>query len=190
MGRKTDTRLRMIEAAKDSFRTQGVTATGFTEVLERSGATRGAIYHHFPGGKVELAAAVVASSGDDIADLIEELVASSTSPVDAIAAFVEVCIGALDGTGGRFGCPIAPAVLESPDSDVVLDASHLAFSRWEASMVRALENDGWRTEQAHQSATLIIAAIEGAFVLARAARSSEPMCRVGASLIDYLDRAI
>jgi AcrR family transcriptional regulator len=41
----------MIDAAKVSYRHHGVTATGFTEVLERAGATRGTIYHHFPGGK-------------------------------------------------------------------------------------------------------------------------------------------
>ena len=41
MGKRTDTRQRMIDAAKVSYRHHGVTATGFTEVLERAGATRG-----------------------------------------------------------------------------------------------------------------------------------------------------
>jgi TetR/AcrR family transcriptional regulator, lmrAB and yxaGH operons repressor len=56
----SETRTRMIDAALDSLRHRGVSGMSFTEVLERSGAARGAIYHHFPGGKNQLVAEAAA----------------------------------------------------------------------------------------------------------------------------------
>ena len=45
----------MLEAATQLFRVQGLHATGLAEVLEKSGAPRGSLYHYFPGGKEQLA---------------------------------------------------------------------------------------------------------------------------------------
>ena len=50
-----DSRTRMIASAAELFREQGYSATGFRDVVEHSGAPRGSIYHHFPGGKAQLA---------------------------------------------------------------------------------------------------------------------------------------
>ena len=187
MGKRTDTRQRMIDAAKVSYRHHGVTATGFTEVLERAGATRGTIYHHFPGGKEELAVAVVKSSGDNVEQMIRTLGDRSTSPLEAVNAFVDVCVAALEGTGGAFGCPIAPAVLESPDVDAVLDAAAKAFDQWKAAIEEQLSRAGVDGAHVAQLATLLIAAVEGGFVLARATRSASPMRDVGASIGRLLD---
>src|SRR5918995_78876 len=57
---------RMIESAAVLFRERGVHGTSFSDVLEHSGAPRGSIYHHFPGGKTELAAEAVRWAGDVI----------------------------------------------------------------------------------------------------------------------------
>jgi TetR/AcrR family transcriptional repressor of lmrAB and yxaGH operons len=172
----------MIDAAKDCYRRQGVSATGFTEVLDRSGAARGAIYHHFPGGKEELAAAVVESSGRNVESMIRLLGDQADSPVDAVEAFVDVCVTALEGTGGRFGCPIAPAVLDSPDSEAVLDAARTAFGLWRVAIVEQLSEFGWEPDRADQVATLVVAAVEGGFVLSRATRSAAPMREVGRAI--------
>jgi AcrR family transcriptional regulator len=52
----SDSRNRMIQSAALLFREHGYSGTGFRDVIEHSGAPRGSIYHHFPGGKEELAA--------------------------------------------------------------------------------------------------------------------------------------
>jgi len=187
MGKRTDTRQRMIDAAKVSYRHHGVAATGFTEVLERAGATRGTIYHHFPGGKEELAVAVVESSGANVEQMIRALGDRSASPLEAVNAFIEVCVAALEGTGGTFGCPIAPAVLESPDAETVLDAAAKAFDQWKVAIEEQLAQAGVGDEHAAQLATLLIASVEGGFVLARATRSAGPMREVGSAISRLLD---
>jgi TetR/AcrR family transcriptional repressor of lmrAB and yxaGH operons len=181
MGARTDTRARMIDAAKAGFRANGMVATGFTEVLEASGAARGAIYHHFPGGKEELAAAVVTSTGDNIEAAIRALFASSPSPAQALATAVELVATAVEERDG-FGCAIAPAVLEASGSTAVLQAADDAFARWQAAIVDGL---GAGADGADLAA-LVVAAIEGALVLSRAAGSNEPVRRVGRALAAVL----
>ena len=45
----TDSKARMVSAAEQLFRIQGLHATGLAEILEQSGAPRGSLYHYFPG---------------------------------------------------------------------------------------------------------------------------------------------
>src|SRR5580658_10459280 len=49
-----DVRTNMVKGAAGLLATKGVEGTSFAEVLAATGAPRGSIYHHFPGGKSEL----------------------------------------------------------------------------------------------------------------------------------------
>jgi len=51
---RTDVRTTMIDGAVRRLATHGVEGTSFAEVLAATGAPRGSVYHHFPGGKTEL----------------------------------------------------------------------------------------------------------------------------------------
>lgn len=184
MGARSDTRARMIQAAKVGFRSNGMVATGFTEVLEQAGAARGAIYHHFPGGKEELAAAVVRSTGGNVEHAIRQLFAAGPSPAAALAAAVELVATAVDTQPG-FGCAAAPAVLEAAGSAAILGAGDEAFTRWQAAIADGVR--GHVAADPDDVAALVVAAIEGALVLSRAAGSAEPVRRVGRVLVALLD---
>lgn len=60
----TDSRERMVRSAAFLFRERGYSGTGFRDVIAHSGAPRGSIYHHFPGGKAQLAEEAVRYAGD------------------------------------------------------------------------------------------------------------------------------
>ena len=88
--RNTDTRERIIRTAAELFRRQGYDGTGLNQILDVSGAPRGSLYFHFPGGKRQLAVEAVAASGellgkgmerslDSTDDVAEESPASSTT---------------------------------------------------------------------------------------------------------------
>ncbi len=62
----TGTRVRMINAAVELLQRRGVAGMSFSDVLAASGAARGAIYHHFPRGKEQLAAEAAARHGRDV----------------------------------------------------------------------------------------------------------------------------
>ena len=56
-------RQKMVEGASRVLARRGLHATSFSEVLAVTGASRGSIYHHFPGGKAELIEAVLEDYG-------------------------------------------------------------------------------------------------------------------------------
>jgi TetR/AcrR family transcriptional regulator, lmrAB and yxaGH operons repressor len=55
MAQRSDAKQRMVLAARQLIRERGYHATAISDVLERSGAPRGSVYFHFPGGKPQLA---------------------------------------------------------------------------------------------------------------------------------------
>src|SRR5262245_34700403 len=55
MGRKGDeTKARMIAATRDLLECGGYSAAGLNQIIAASGAPRGSLYFHFPGGKDQL----------------------------------------------------------------------------------------------------------------------------------------
>ena len=47
---------------------QGYYGTGLNQIVQQSGAPKGSLYHYFPGGKEELAAAAITDQGKRIAE--------------------------------------------------------------------------------------------------------------------------
>lgn len=168
----------MIVSAALLMRERGVEATSFTEVIERSGAPRGSIYHHFPGGKAQLVEAATRYAGEfTAAGLVSSL--GSDDPVDAVHAFTSGWTKLLEQSDFGAGCPVMAAALEG--SPGVREAAADAFRRWEQLVAEALEQHT-TAGRARSLATLFVASIEGAVVIARAQRSSEPVRRVAREL--------
>ena len=66
MPRPDRSRAALLDSAALLFRRQGYAATGVNQILESAEVKAGSLYHHFPDGKQELAAAVVDIVGRDI----------------------------------------------------------------------------------------------------------------------------
>src|ERR1700759_4159737 len=95
------------------LRDQGYTATGRAQLLAESGVSNGSLYHHFPGGMEELAAAALEASGAVVAETLRDALASAPDTGHGLGRFLDIAGGAT--TGQRCaGCPIAPTALESP----------------------------------------------------------------------------
>src|SRR2546430_4337245 len=79
-------RERMIRSALYLMGEQGIEATSFSQVIEHSGAPRGSIYHHFPGGKAQLVEEATRYAGDAVVELVNATVAKHDDPVAAVDA--------------------------------------------------------------------------------------------------------
>jgi AcrR family transcriptional regulator len=187
--RHTTARERMIRSAAVLFRERGVEGTSFSDVLEHSGAPRGSIYHHFPGGKAQLAEEATRYAGEYIATGLAAALAGD-DPVAAIRGFTTVWRGILRESDLDAGCPILAASLEGNRSPGARDAAGAAFERWQALCAEAFERHGVEPERARSLATLAIAAIEGGVVLARAQRSIAPLERVADELEALVSTAL
>jgi AcrR family transcriptional regulator len=174
-----DPRQRMIQSAAVLIRERGVEATSFSDVLALSGAPRGSIYHHFPGGKEQLVEEATRYAGEFLAAGLAASLATDDAPA-AIRALSAHWVKILRDTDFGSGCPVVAATVDG--SAAVRDAAGTAFASWETLLADALEPHVEDAERARSIATLAIASIEGAVVLARAQRSTGPLERVAAEL--------
>jgi AcrR family transcriptional regulator len=167
----------MIESGVELFRERGVQGTAFADVLERSGAPRGSVYHHFPGGKEQFAIEVIVSAGDAMTSGLEALL-DQTGPIEALGLLVDGWAQMLVESDFEAGCPILAAVVEGSQAGPARDEAVASFRRSQDLITGALERAGVPQGRSRDYATTVIASIEGAVALARAERSVEPLRRV------------
>ncbi len=180
----------MIETAATVMRERGVEATSFSEVLARSGAPRGSIYHHFPHGKAQLIEEATAYAGRFTADGIRQAIAQG-DPVGAAHAFIAMWLELLRDSDFSAGCPVVAATLESDRAPGARAKAADAFTSWQELLAEALEPHLQHDrERARSLAMLVVASIEGAVIVSRAVRSTEPLERVAGELEQLLSATI
>jgi TetR/AcrR family transcriptional regulator, lmrAB and yxaGH operons repressor len=169
MPRPDRSRAALVENAATLFRRQGYAATGLNQILEEAGVRAGSLYHHFPQGKQQLAAAVVAAAGADIEQLLRRFLATSRSVADIVDRWIDLLVAGLAGDQ-RDGCPIEPIATESVNaSPQVRAASARAFKGWCTAIGDRLRSEGWSDSDAETVALGVISLIEGALILSRIA---------------------
>jgi AcrR family transcriptional regulator len=184
------TRRRMVRGAAELLRQRGYTGTGFREVIAATGAPRGSIYHHFPGGKAQLAREAV----DYVAGYAREAIREPLEggdPIGALRAFVSLWLADFERSGYRAGCPIAAVAVEShEDAPELLASAADAFARWQDAFDASLVTAGVPAARADRLANLVVSAVEGAIVISRAQRSSAPLESAGRELEAILADAL
>lgn len=180
-----DTRGRMVAAAVHALQRHGVAGMSFTDVLRDSGAARGAIYHHFPGGKAQLVAEAAERNGADVRANLAALPAGD--PVTVVTAFLEAVrpVLAASMTGG--GCAIAAITVGAGGRDFgEVDLRRIAadiFASWSQALTGLLESAGLPRAEAADLATTLITLLEGAHIMCRAAGNLVPFEQVARSTV-------
>jgi TetR/AcrR family transcriptional regulator, lmrAB and yxaGH operons repressor len=175
MPRRSDSKQRMVAAARRLFREHGYLGTALLDVVSESAAPRGSIYFHFPGGKEELATEVtLLHAGDTIAHINRTAAATSTA-----AQLIEAVMGRsrddLIASNYREGCAVAPIVIEStPASEQLGDATRRAFQEVIITLAARLTEKNVSHSRAVQLATNAVNSMEGALILSRVLRSPDP----------------
>jgi TetR/AcrR family transcriptional repressor of lmrAB and yxaGH operons len=176
-------RERFLDAAAQLFQRQGYAATGLNEITARSGAPKGSLYFHFPGGKEQLGAEALTLAGERFEAAIRAVLDSARDTPSAIRGLAAAMSAGLEATDYQLGCPVATTALEAAaTSESIAAAAHGAFYSWLAALTRQLLRDGLSRRESEQRATLILSALEGALILARAGHSTEPLKLVSAQL--------
>lgn len=169
----------LVKTAMRLFRRQGYASTGLQQILTESGAPRGSLYHYFPNGKEALGEAAVQTASKLIGDMLREQAARHRAPRAFLRAYCRVMAGWMEESGFRSGCPIATTLLETtPQSPSITAAGQRAIDGWIDVIAGVLADDGMERSEARMRAQLIIAAMEGALILARVRRSTRPILDV------------
>jgi TetR/AcrR family transcriptional regulator, lmrAB and yxaGH operons repressor len=183
----SSSRDRLLDSAVDLLQRQGYHGTGLNELLERSGAPRGSLYHYFPGGKEQIGAEAVARAGDQVAAAIAHLLRAKPSVAEAVEALAGLLAAGLEASEFERGCPVATTALEvTPRSEPIRAAVQASFESWLAPLRERLQDTGFEPDEAGRRADLIIASLEGALVLARARQNADVLREAGRQLRPFL----
>lgn len=184
------TRERIVEAAAALLERQGAVGTGINQILEESGAPRGSLYFHFPGGKEELTCAALSMAAERWRGLLMACMTPAKTPGDAVQLACRALGARLKGSGYTLGCPIATTTLEvAAEDEAVRQVCAEHFGAWEQFLAEAFTERGVPAADAPGWASHVLAAIEGALLLGRAHRSTAPLKKTGELLARQLDAA-
>ncbi|MCX4978414.1 TetR/AcrR family transcriptional regulator [Streptomyces sp. NBC_00620] len=191
-GSERGPRERMVFSAAQLIRRDGVTATGMREVAVHAGAPRGSLQHYFPGGKEQLVNEAVdwagRYAGKRVARFLAEL--PEPTPSGLFAAMVRQWTEELRTAGYTSGCPVAAATVDCAEStESTRTAAAAAFARWNRPVAEALTDLDVPRDRAEPLATLMISALEGALLIARAERDVRALTTVSRELGPLLDGA-
>ena len=185
-----DTRNRLLTATNESFRRRGFNGTSLKLVTEAANAPTGSLYHFFPGGKDELAAEVIATSGAAYRELFEAIAAEADGPGAAITAFFDGAATTLEETDFIDPCPIGTVAREVASTNEPLRAAtERVFSSWIDAATTYLAAAGVEREEAERLALIIVATLEGGFVLARATRDADVLREAGVVMRRAVEQA-
>ncbi|MET0474358.1 MAG: TetR/AcrR family transcriptional regulator [Mycobacterium sp.] len=175
--KRGSTRTRMLASAAEVLREKGAAGVTIDEVLARSGAPRGSVYHHFPDGRAQLLAEALQFAGDSITAVIDD--AATHGCVALVRQFVAFWERTLADSDFAAGCPVVAAAIGSAHDEPALTAiAGDVFGRWREALTRAFVADGFDDAEAGSLAVTCIASLEGAVVLCRSTRSADPLREV------------
>lgn len=187
--KRRDGRALLLKGARQLLAEKGYAGMELRDVAERGEAPRGSIYHHFPGGKVQLAREAAELEGATIRDLIERSI-EERGLKQTLALFGDVFRRRVADYPERIGCPVAAVALARPEDPELAAVATAAFQSWERPIAAALRDEGVNARDAEAFAGLVVSTVEGALLRARAAGSQEPLDSAIGGLGHALDRLL
>ncbi len=176
----SDTRERIVASTGELFRRQGMTGTGLKQIASAANAPFGSIYHFFPGGKSELAAEVIRSSGRLYGEHVMTIFDAYPDLLTAIDVAFAGAAHALADADYADACPIETIALEVASTDEPLrQVTAEVFDEWIEKGTQRLPAAELPEQVRRRLILGFLTALEGAFVLARTLRSPEPLVAAG-----------
>src|SRR6201996_638242 len=175
--RGAETRGRIVDTAAELIFRQGAAGTTIEEVRDGARVSNSQLYHYFDD-KPALVRAVIERQAERAIDTQEQFDLSS---LDGLREWRDFVVDHNRDTGGLGGCPVGSLGSElaetEPEARAVVAA---AFKRWEASIMAGLLRmhalGRLRPEgDPRQLTRPLLAALEGALLLAQIQRAPEPL---------------
>lgn len=184
MARTVAERGDVIPALGELFREYGFEGASLKIISERTGLGKGSLYHFFPGGKEEMANAVL----EDVSGWFEEKIFAPlehNAPDKALSHMFDAVTEYF--RSGRRVCLVGAFALNESRSRFPR-AINDYFARWVQALANCLERHGLSSPVAHTLSQEVVAGIQGAIILSRALNATEPFMEVVQRLKDHCQR--
>ena len=186
-GQREATTAALIGVARALFAQRGFAAVGTEEIVQGAGVTRGALYHHFKGGKEELFKAVLVQISGESAARIRDAAAAKTDPWDSLVAGIEAFLDACATPEvQRIVLVDGPAVL-GWDVWRAIDADY-SLGLIESALQRAVESGRILEQPTDALAHVLLGALqEAAMVVARSDDPAQARQEMGTTIKRLLE---
>lgn len=174
-GARSPARSRMVQSAGVLVRERGVHGVGLREIVAHSGGPRGSLQRWFPGGKAQLVTEALDEAGVELSVAVDSKLIEARTLADAIDAVVAPWRQLLVDGEFTMGCPIAATVVDASGDDQLREKARSLLAEWHQSVRDMLIRFGNDRATADDHASVLLAAIEGAVILARAQQSTEAL---------------
>lgn len=173
------TREKLIRAASEQFRSRGYAAAAIADILESAGVPKGSLYHHFPGGKHDLALAATQWGADQILVIMQESFDEAASGKgsfgDGVAGICDHLAEIFSAQGLWDFCPITGTLLSGELDEVFRAKANDIFAQWRSLFIEQAIRFGCNKEEAVFAGEGILMLLQGAWIMARARNSAEPI---------------
>ncbi|MFF0478754.1 TetR/AcrR family transcriptional regulator [Streptomyces sp. NPDC004284] len=171
-----ETSSRLAESMLELIQRHGYSGTGLNAVVEHAGAPKGSLYFHYPQGKEELGQKAVELAAARFGSLVAGSASGPVTAGEVLGRVVGELAGMLDGSDFQLGCPVSVVTLEmGGESERLRNACADAFESWVAPVSELLVAQGRPRAVARALATAVVGMVEGAVIMSRARRSTEPL---------------
>lgn len=162
----------MVGAIRDVFRQRGYDGATLAVLAEATGLGKPSLYHHFPGGKEDMAKAAL----DMVERSLEETFLAPLAADGTVSERLDRVFATLDAyyDSGRMGCLLAVLALQRGEHGLS-DRVASMFRVWIAGLADFCRNAG--IPDGEQRAETAIVLIQGGLVLAAGLDSPEPFRR-------------
>jgi AcrR family transcriptional regulator len=185
------TKERILDSTAELFRRQGYVGTGMKQIAAEALAPFGSVYHFFPGGKEELGAETIRTSGRLYSQLFVTIAIEAPDLLSAVHDFFAGAAETLRESDYADACPIATVALEVASTNETLRlATADVFTEWIDGASAYFAYGGVSRARARELAFAMLSLLEGAFIFCRALRSTEPMTVAGAAAVEAVRGAL
>jgi TetR/AcrR family transcriptional repressor of lmrAB and yxaGH operons len=171
-------RQRMVEAAIQLMRGSGLNGAGINEVVRESAAPKGSVYHFFPDGKEQLVAEALTEYSLRVQQFMDTAMQGARTERLKIKRLFEAFARRVEDGAYAKSCAFGAVCLDlAPDQQVLREVIEHAFENWTVMIASHLSMGNAASRRSF--ARLVLATIEGAYILARAERSGRAFREAG-----------
>ncbi len=179
-------RQRMIDATLTLLSRSGLSGAGINQVIALSGAPKGSVYHHFPGGKQELVAAALRQFDAAFRGYLTHLWSKPGAASDKVQHFVAGVARRLQAADYQEGCPVGGVILDlDRDSESLRSVCRDILDGW-VEVIASHLTDALEAQRL-ELAGFMVTALEGGLILSRAQRTTRPLVEAGRMLARQLE---
>lgn len=172
----------LVIVAATLFRKQGYSASSISEILNDAHAAKGSLYHHFPGGKQDLAIAAARYSSECVlalmAECFDQARKKNESFSEGVQCFVEAIASMFETTEAQELSPVSATLLNGTADDEFRKEANAIFTAWQEAFLAEGVRFGMPVEDVRYRGKKLLLLMEGAWVVARAVGHAEPIRNV------------